>query len=305
MRLTSRRTGAAGHRLARVRLGAAGGVLAVLALAAAGAAGAHRGAGNAAGVGAAAVLGLLVGSFLTVVVHRVPAGGSVLGPRSACPACGHPIRPRDNVPVVSWLLLGGRCRDCGATVPARYPAVEAGTAVLFAALTAAYGSAAVLPALLYLAAVGVALALIDLDVHRLPDAVVLPSYPVLAVLLAGAAAGTDDPPIGRALLSAGVWLTGYGSLWLGTAGRGMGAGDVKLAGLLGLALGWLGWGASVLGLFAGFLVGSVVGLALLLSGRVDRRDRIAHGPFLLVGAGLGAFVGQPLWHAWLGYAGLG
>lgn len=260
---------------------------------------------NPAVVGAAGVLGLLVGSFLTVVVHRVPAGLSIVRPGSACTSCGHRIRSRDNVPVVSWVLLGGRCRDCAEAVGVRYPAVEAGTALLFAALAAAYGASAVLPALLYVAGVGVALALIDVDHHRLPDAVVLPSYPVLAALLAVAALGTGHPPVGRSLLSGGIWLAVYASLWLGTAGRGMGAGDVKLSGLLGLLLGWLGWGSSVLGLFGGFLVGSVVGVALLRTGRVGRRARIAHGPFMLVGAAVGVFVGQPLWHAWLGYAGLG
>jgi leader peptidase (prepilin peptidase) / N-methyltransferase len=260
--------------------------------------------GSPALIGAVGVLGLLVGSFLTVVVARVPAGLSVVRPRSACPSCAHPIRSRDNVPVVSWVLLAGRCRDCSTAVPARYPAVEAATGVLFAALAATRGPLAVLPALLYVAATGVALTLIDLDHHRLPDAIVLPSYPVLVALLAFAAVGTDDPPVVRALLSAGIWLGLYGSLWLLTAGRGMGAGDVKLSGLLGLLLGWLGWGPSVLGLFAGFVVGSVVGVALLWSGRVSRRARIAHGPFMLVGAAVGVFVGQPLWHAWLIVIGL-
>ena len=253
---------------------------------------------------AVGVLGLLVGSFLTVVVHRVPAGMSVVHPRSACPSCGAPIRSRDNVPVLSWVLLSGRCRDCGAAVPARYPAVEAGTGLLFAAVTAAYGRSAVLPALLWLTAAGMALSLIDLDHHRLPDAIVLPSYLVVAVTLGYAALVTEAPPLGRALLSAAVWLALYGALWLGTAGRGMGPGDVKLAGPLGAVLGWLGWGASVLGLFAGFAVGAAVGLALVGTGRLDRRARIAHGPFMLAGAALGAFLGEPLWHAWLGYVGL-
>ena len=260
--------------------------------------------GSPALVGAVGVLGLLVGSFLTVVVERVPAGLSVVRPRSACSACGHPIRSRDNVPVVSWVLLAGRCRDCSTALPVRYPAVEAATGLLFAALAAVHGPVAVLPALLYVAAAGVALALIDLDHHRLPDAIVLPSYPVLAALLLVAGLRTDDPPVGRTLLSAGIWLAVYGGLWLATAGRGMGAGDVKLSGLLGLLLGWLGWGPSVLGLFAGFVVGSVVGVALLCSGRVSRGARIAHGPFMLVGAALGVFVGTPVWHAWLGLAGL-
>jgi leader peptidase (prepilin peptidase) / N-methyltransferase len=259
--------------------------------------------GTLAFVGVVGVLGLLVGSFLTVVVERVPAGLSVVRPRSTCSACGHPIRSRDNVPVVSWVLLAGRCRDCSTAVPVRYPVVEAATGLLFAALAAARGPVAVLPALLYVAAAGVALALIDLDHHRLPDAIVLPSYPVLAALLLLAGLRTDDPPVGRALLSAGIWLAVYGGLWLVTAGRGMGAGDVKLSGLLGLLLGWLGWGPSVLGLFAGFVVGSVIGVALLCSGQVSRRARIAHGPFMLVGAALGVFVGPALWHAWLGLGG--
>lgn len=254
---------------------------------------------------AAGVLGLLVGSFLNVVVHRVPAGRSVLRPRSACPSCTAPIRSRDNVPVVSWLLLGGRCRDCSAAVPVRYPAVEAATAVLFAALATAYGRSAVLPALLWVAAAGVALFVIDLDSHRLPDAIVLPSYPAVAVLLAGGGLLAGDLPVRRALLSALLWLGVYGALWAATAGRGMGLGDVKLSGLLGLLLGWLGWGPSVLGLFAGFAVGAALGVLLLASGRVTRRTPIAHGPFMLAGAALGAFAGEPLWHAWPASAGLG
>jgi leader peptidase (prepilin peptidase)/N-methyltransferase len=252
----------------------------------------------------AGLLGVLVGSFVTVVAHRVPAGLSVVRPRSACPSCAAPIRPRDNVPILSWVLLGGRCRDCSAAVPVRYPAVEAVTGGLFGALAAAYGPSAVLPALLYLGAAGVALALIDLDHHRLPDAIVLPSYPVLAVLLAAAGLGTGDLPAARALLSAGVWLAGYGSIWWSTRGRGMGLGDVKLSGLLGLLLGWLGWGPSLTGLLGGFVVGSVIGVGLLATGRVGRRTPVPHGPFMLVGAAIGAFAGEPLWHACLTYAGL-
>ena len=247
------------------------------------------------GVGA---LGLVVGSFLNVVVHRVPAGRSVVRPGSACPACASPIRPRDNVPVVSWLLLRGRCRDCSSAVPARYPGVEAATALLFAALAARHPSA-VLPALLYVAAAGTALLLIDLDHHRLPDAIVLPSYLAVAVLLAGAGLATGDAPVVRTLLSAACWLAAYGSIWLLTLGRGMGLGDVKLSGVLGLPLGWLGWGPSVVGLFAGFVVGSVVGVGLLATGRADRRTRIAQGPFMIVGAAVGVFAGAAVGDLWL------
>lgn len=251
------------------------------------------------------VLGLVVGSFLTVVVDRVPAGLSVVGPRSACASCAHPIRPRDNVPVASWVLLGGRCRDCSAAVPVRNPVIEAATGLLFAALAAAYGPVAVLPALLYVAAAGIALALIDLDSHRLPDAIVLPLYPVVGALLALAGLATADPPAARALLSAGAWLAVYSSLrWL-TRGRAMGLGDVKLSGVLGLLLGWLGWGPSLVGLFGGFVVGSVVGVVLLSSGRVTRGMPIAHGPFMLVGVAAGVFAGEPLWQAYLRCVGLG
>lgn len=247
---------------------------------------------------AAGLLGLLVGSFLNVVVHRVPAGRSVLRPGSACPSCAAPIRPRDNVPVASWLLLGGRCRDCSTAVPVRYPAVEAATGLLFAALTAAHAGSAVLPALLWVAAAGVALFVIDLDTHRLPDPIVLPSYPVVVALLVVGGLGAAGLAGSRALLSALLWLAVYGALWFGTAGRGMGLGDVKLAGLLGLPLGALGWGPSVLGLFAGFAVGAVVGVGLLAAGRVTRRTPIAHGPFLLVGAAVGVFMGTAAGHAW-------
>jgi leader peptidase (prepilin peptidase) / N-methyltransferase len=250
-------------------------------------------------VAGAGLLGLLVGSFLTVVAHRVPAGRSVVAPRSACPACGTPVRPRDNVPVLSWALLGGRCRDCAAAVPVRYPAMEAATGLLFAALAAAHGGSAALPALLWVAAAGVALFVIDLDTHRLPDAIVLPSYPVVGGLLLAGGLVTGERPVLRAVLSAAAWVGLYGVLWAGTGGRGMGPGDVKLAGLPGLVLGWLGWGPSVVGLFAGFAVGAAVGVGLLAAGRVTRGTPIAHGPFLLVGAALGAFAGGPLWEAWM------
>ena len=249
------------------------------------------------------VLGLLVGSFLNVVIVRVPAGRSVVRPRSACPACSAPIRSRDEVPVVSWVLLGGRCRDCSASVPARYPAVEATTAVLFAAIAVGYRHSSAFAALLWVAAAGVALFVIDVDLHRLPDGIVLPSYPVVVALLAAGGAVTGELPVVRALSSALVWLAVYGGLWLLTGGRGMGLGDVKLSGLLGLLLGWLGWGASAVGLFAGFAVGAVVGVGLIATGRLTRGAPIAHGPFLLVGAGVGVVTGAAAAHVWLSLTG--
>src|SRR3954471_3027444 len=115
------------------------------------------------------LFGLLIGSFLNVVIWRVPRGESIVRPSSHCPGCDQPIAPLDNIPVVSWLILRGRCRHCGTRISPRYPAVELATGALFAAFAAKFGADAVLPAFLYLAAVGVALAMIDFDHKRLPD----------------------------------------------------------------------------------------------------------------------------------------
>ncbi|MEN1973973.1 prepilin peptidase [Cellulomonas sp. P4] len=244
--------------------------------------------------GTCVVLGLLVGSFLNVVVWRVPRGASVVSPPSACPACGTRIRARDNVPVVSWLVLRGRCRDCAAPISARYPLVEAGTGALFGLAAWWVGWDWVLPAVLYVAGLAVALALIDLDVRRLPDALVLPSYPVLVALLVLASAspgGTSDwPVLGRSLLGAAAFALAYGLIWVVYPG-GMGLGDVKLAGLLGLLLGWFGWGAVVVGFFAAFLLAGLVVLGLLAARRIGRRSAVAFGPWMLVGAAVGAVAG--------------
>ena len=245
------------------------------------------------------LLGLAVGSFLNVVVWRVPRGESVVSPPSACPACAQPVRPRDNVPVVGWLLLGGRCRDCEASIPARYPVVEALTAVLFVVLALRLGPDPVLPAYLYLAAVGLALALIDLDVRRLPDALTLPSYPVVAALLAlGAALGSGSGELVRALLGGLAMAAFYFTLFFAHP-RGMGFGDVKLSGVLGMATAWSGWGAFGVGLFAGFLLGGLWGIALLVSGRGGRRSAVPFGPFMLAGTLLAVLAGQPLADAYV------
>lgn len=248
----------------------------------------------------AALLGLAVGSFLNVVVHRVPRGESVVRPASACPACTAPIRPRDNVPVAGWVLLQGRCRDCAEPISARYPLVEALTAALFAVLALRLGLDSALPAYLYLAAVGLALALIDLDVRRLPDALTLPSYPVAAVLLGGAAlvGSTAGHPL-RALLGGLAMLAVYGGLWLAVPG-GMGFGDVKLSGLLGVYTAWLGWGTWAVGLFGGFLLGGVWAVGLLALGRAGRKSRVPFGPFMLAGVLVAVLCGQQVASAYLG-----
>lgn len=245
------------------------------------------------------LLGLIVGSFLNVVIYRVPRGESVVQPGSHCPACGVAIRPAQNIPVLSWILLRGRCVSCRGRISPRYPLVEAGTAGLFLLVTARVGPTAALPAFLYLAAIAVALSVIDVEVRRLPDRIVLPSYGVALslLLLAGAIEG-DWRPAARGLIAMAALLVLYLILAVAHPG-GIGFGDVKLAGLLGLYLGWLGWGAVAVGTFAGFLLGAVVGLTLMATGRVGRKTAIAFGPHMLTGALLTLFVGRPVidWYA--------
>jgi leader peptidase (prepilin peptidase)/N-methyltransferase len=242
-------------------------------------------------LGFAALLGLAVGSFLNVVIHRVPRDESLVRPGSHCPDCGSPVRFRHNVPVLGWLLLRGRCADCGTRISARYPLVEAGTAALFVAVAARFGWSWELPAYLYLAAVAIALALIDLDVMRLPDKIVLPSYGVAAALLApvSVAAGDLTAPL-RGLAAAAVLYLVYRLL----AVWGMGGGDVKLAPLLGFYLGWLGWGAVAVGAFAGFVLGGLAGAVLLALKLATRRSRIPYGPYMLAGAFLAVFAAAPV-----------
>ena len=250
------------------------------------------------------MLGLAIGSFLNVVVWRVPRGESVVRPPSACPACQSPIRPRDNVPVVGWLLLKGRCRDCDVAISPRYPLVEVGCAALFVVMALRFGADPVLPAYLYLAAVGLALALIDLDCKRLPDALTLPSYPVAAVLLAAAALfGSDSGSLVRALIGGAAMFAVYFALCFAYP-AGMGFGDVKLSGVLGLYTAWLGWGAWAVGLFLGFFLGGLFGIALILAKRGGRKTAVPFGPFMLAGVLVAVLVGQDLAMGYLDLSGV-
>lgn len=273
--------------------------------------------------GAAGVFGLLIGSFLNVVIFRVPAGLSVVSPPSACGGCGTRIRASDNIPVVSWLLLRRRCRSCGATISARYPLVELGTAAAFVLVTwwvvtsvrAAFpmapldakqivATALSLVAFLYLAAISIALALIDIDTHRLPNRIVLPAYPVAGVLLGASALLAGEPArLGTALAGGAILFGLYFVMALVYPG-GMGFGDVKLAGVLGLYLGWLGWGSLVVGGFVAFLLGGLFALVLLVLGRANRKSNIPFGPWMLLGAWVGIFAGGAIARGYLAMFGL-
>lgn len=258
-------------------------------------------------IGLVGVLGTLIGSFLNVVVARVPDGRSVVRPGSACPQCRHEVRGRDNVPVLSWLVLRGRCRDCAAPIPVRYPLVEAGTGLVFVLVAlrlAATDELDVLAACLVVAAAGVALALIDLEHGRLPFSITGVAA-VLALLALALGWWGGDVAWLPVLLSAGLWLVVYGGIRVATRGRGMGLGDVALAPLLGGVLGALGLGSALVGLAAGFLIGAVVGVGLLASGRAGRRAKVPHGPFMLAGAAVGLFAGSAIAEGYLGLVGLG
>lgn len=248
------------------------------------------------------LVGLMVGSFLNVVVWRVPRGESVVSPPSACPRCGNRIGARDNIPVLSWILLRGRCRGCREPISARYPLVELATGVAFAGVTAWAGLSWMLPAYLYLAAISVALALIDIDTRRLPDALVKPSYLVGLGLLVLACVGTSD---WNRLLAAGVGGVGlFAFYFLLAAFGGMGFGDVKLAGVLGMYLGWLGYSTLLVGAFGGFVIGGVVSILALLVSRVRMKSKIPYGPFMLAGAWVGIFAAAPLAGWYLDVTGL-
>jgi leader peptidase (prepilin peptidase) / N-methyltransferase len=264
------------------------------------------------------VFGLLIGSFLNVVIYRVPAGLSIVSPPSACPKCGAEIKPYDNVPVFSWLVLRGRCRSCAVPISPRYLFVELGTGVFFALvawhfwphLASAPSTAAAvagvlrLVAYLYLAAISVVLALIDLDVHRLPNAIVLPSYLVgVAVLGASAALTGDWHALATAAIGCAAAFALFFVLAMAVPG-GMGFGDVKLAGVLGLFLGFLGWGPLVIGVFGGFVLGGIFAVALIIARRAGRRSGIPFGPWMLAGAWAGVAFGAPLIHQYLVLTGI-
>ena len=240
------------------------------------------------------VYGLIIGSFLNVVIWRVPRRESIVKPASHCPGCDQKIANRDNVPVVSWLLLRGRCRNCGTAISVRYPFIELFTAVLFAAIGARFAHSWALPAYLVLAAALVALSAIDLEHYILPNRILYPTDAAAIVLLAVASAATHDwGAFARALMAGAVAFLIFFVIHT-ISPRGMGFGDVRLAFLLGLALGWLGWGEVAGGLFAGFLYGAVVGSVLIATKIRGRKQQIPFGPFLATGAMTFVLFGSPL-----------
>jgi leader peptidase (prepilin peptidase)/N-methyltransferase len=232
----------------------------------------------------AALAGLVVGSFLNVVIYRLPRGESLVKPRSHCPGCGHLVRSRDNVPVLSWLLLRGRCRDCGEPIPRRYPLIEAITGVLYGAVVIAHGSDASLALGLVLVTVLVPAAAIDLEHRIIPNKLLIVG--VGAALVAGLALDPGGEP---SRLIAAAAAGGFLLLAVLAYPGGMGMGDVKFAAFIGLCLGRAVAPALLAALIAGVMVGALViartGVA------AGRKTAIPFGPSLALGAVLGVVAG--------------
>lgn len=252
----------------------------------------------------AILLGLGLGSFANVVIHRVPAGESVVTPPSACPACGSAVKARHNIPVFGWLWLRGKCADCSAIISARYPIVEALMGVGFLLVALAVGPSWELP--LYLAFVffTVVLSAIDFETQRLPDKVVAAFAIITFVcLLAATAASGEWGSLVRAVVSA----VALGAFYLGAFlvyPRGMGFGDVKMAPVLGAVLGFAGWAALTVGTFAAFLWGALVGVIVMAERRRSRGVRIPFGPWMFAGAWTGITAGSGVASWYLNVAGL-
>jgi leader peptidase (prepilin peptidase)/N-methyltransferase len=268
----------------------------------------------------AGLLGLCVGSFLNVVIHRLPkmmerewqaqcaelrgeapstAGEplSLARPRSRCPACGHPISALENIPLVSYLMLRGKCAGCGTGIPLRYPVVEAATGLLSAYAAWHFGPSLQAVGALLLAWALIALAAIDFDTQLLPDSITLP---LLWAGLAFNLAGTYVP-LEMAVLGA---MAGYLSLWsvywlfkLATGKEGMGYGDFKLLAALGA---WLGWQMLPAIILLSSVVGAAVGLTLIVAVRHGRNVPIPFGPYLAAAGIIAAFWGPQITHGYLG-----
>lgn len=244
------------------------------------------------------LMGLVIGSFLNVIIYRVPRGESLMG-RSHCPGCNTQIAAFDNVPVFSWLVLRAKCRHCKTRISFQYPAVELLTAVLFGLVYWTFGWTFLTVMLLIFAAVSVSLFMIDAQTLRLPDIIVGPSTVIIVIPLTIYTLTTNnlDPLISGVGGAAILGLT-YFALWFLTMGRGLGFGDVKLAPLLGFLMGYFGWGALAVGTASAWLLGAVVGVTSILLGKAKRGKPIPFGPFLLVGAWIGIFVGNEVFQSY-------
>ena len=238
-----------------------------------------------------AAVGLVIGSYLNVVIHRLPREESTVLPRSRCPRCGAPIGAADNVPILSYLFLRGRCRACRATISPRYPLVEAANGAMYFALARLMGpTPAAAVAMAFVTALLI-LTLIDYDHQLLPDAITLPG---IAVSLAASFLPGPPTPLSSALAAAGGYLAFWAvaKAYERTRGmEGLGQGDWKMTAMLGA---FLGWEKLLLTVFVATLAGTVVGLALMAFGGRSGRHALPLGTFLGIAAIAVVFSGQPV-----------
>ena len=239
----------------------------------------------------AGLMGAIMGSFLNVVAYRLPRKESLVKPRSHCTGCGTPVKPYDNIPVVSWLLLRGHCRSCGESISVRYPLVEALTALLCVGAVLVHHSAVSIALSLLVILLVVPAAMIDLEYRIIPNR--MTAFGAVAALVVGTALDPAGEP-GR--LIAGLAAGGFLLLAALAYPAGMGMGDVKLAGVLGLALGAAVAPALLIALLAGVLFGAAV---MAHKGVVaGRKTAVPFGPFLAMGAVFAVFLGDPVLHAY-------
>jgi leader peptidase (prepilin peptidase)/N-methyltransferase len=246
-----------------------------------------------------AIFGLSVGSFLNVCIHRIPRRASVASPPSSCPNCGYTLQWHDNVPVLGYVWLGGRCRNCRTSISVRYPIVEIVTMLVFLLHWYVFGWTALLPVRLLLACALIVLFAIDLDYHLLPDAITLPG------IAAGLAASVFLPP---GIVEAGIGaLLGAGVLWLIATAyfryaghEGMGRGDFKMLAMIGA---FLGWPQVLVTLVLASVTGALIGLALILMGR-GRKYALPFGVFLAIGALVASTAGESIVAWYLGASAL-
>jgi leader peptidase (prepilin peptidase) / N-methyltransferase len=240
----------------------------------------------------ALLLGLIVGSFANVVIYRLPRGQSVVSPRSRCPGCGTPIASFDNIPVLSWLVLKGRCRRCRIPISPRYPAVEAANGLLYLGLATSLGATSRSVVLMAFGTAVLVLGLIDLDHQLLHDVITLPG--VAVGVGASFLPGSPVTPLGSLLAAVGGFaaLTAVNALYRAARGTdGFGGGDPKMLAMIGAFLGWQG--ALLTMLFAS-LSGTIVGLGLMAFGGKGAQHKLPLGTFLALGALVVVFVGEPV-----------
>lgn len=242
-----------------------------------------------------AAIGLCIGSFLNVVIYRVPIGQSIATPPSRCRKCGYQLQWYDNIPVLSWLFLRGRCRKCGVGVSIQYPIVELITGALFVLVIWMTPPGPLLATRLILVCILIALFGIDLEHQILPNAITLPGIAIGVLLSLIAPPGWKDALIG-VLLGGGVLYAVAGAYYLWRREEGMGMGDVKMLAMIGA---FLGWKAVLVTLVLSSFAGAIIGLALMALQRGTMKFALPFGTFLAIGAIVAMFAGEPLvaWYA--------